>query len=126
MMLMLMLVLMLMLIPMLMIMTMSTVWQKVVPTPESFAWEKEKRDDVPTQASRQKEKPRPGDDHELSKSANPNNKFAKSCVGIQGHMQVASCRYLFWSTLVGSWQVPVYLYLYAGPKCKIITLSRYQ
>lgn len=32
--------------------------------------------------------PDPGEDHELSKSANPNNKFAKSCVGIQGHMQV--------------------------------------
>lgn len=59
------LVLVLMLVLMLMIVIMNTVWQKVVPTPESFAWEKEKRDDVPTQASRQKEKPRPGDDHEL-------------------------------------------------------------
>lgn len=51
------LVLMLMLIPMLMIMTMNTVWQKVVPTPESFAWEKEKRDDVPTQGKRKSPDP---------------------------------------------------------------------
>lgn len=80
------LMLMLMLIPMLMIMTTNTVWQNVVLTPASFAWKKEKQDDVPTQGRRKS--PDPGEDHELSKSANPNNKFAKSCVGIQGHMQV--------------------------------------
>lgn len=56
-MLMLVLVLTLVLVLMLMIMIMNTAWQKVVPTPESFAWEKEKRDDVPTQGKRKSPDP---------------------------------------------------------------------
>lgn len=51
------LMLMLVLVLMPMIMIMNTVWQKVVPTPESFAWEKEKRDDVPTQGKRKSPDP---------------------------------------------------------------------